>query len=200
MDLTDYNTKMELKELVIRNRSCRRFSQTERLTTAMVAEWMDMARRTASARNMQSLKYVISCQQDTNEALFSQLKWAGYLPDWNPSREEQPSAYVIFCNDKNLSATTPQIDLGIQAQTLLLAATESGYGGCILLAFDKVEISKILKLPKDIDPVLVVALGRPNERCVITSVENGDIKYYRDENGTHFVPKRSLEELIISAE
>ncbi len=190
---------MELKNLVTANRSYRRFAQDGTITPAMLAEWLNLARQTASARNMQPLKYLLSTTSESNCAIFQQLKWAGYLPDWNPTENEAPTAYVIFCNDKSLSASTPQIDLGIQAQTLLLAATEAGYGGCILLAFNKMEIAQIAQLPDHLDPVLVVALGRPDEKCVIEELPTdcGDIKYYRTADGTHIVPKRKLEDLII---
>lgn len=48
-------------------------------------------------------------------------------------------------------------------------------------------------------PVLIVAIGKPDETIVLTDVkEDGDINYYRDENDVHYVPKRSLEDLIIN--
>jgi hypothetical protein len=46
---------------------------------------------------------------------------------------------------------------------------------------------------------LVLALGEPAEEVVIDEVgEDGDIKYWRDDEGVHHVPKRSLDELIVS--
>lgn len=189
---------MTLKELVIKNRSYRRFDTGRQITRSQLAGWLDLARQTASARNMQSLKYTLSCDAETNGKIFAQLKWAGYLPDWNPSETEQPTAYVVFCNDKRLAAATPQIDLGIQAQTLLLAATEAGFGGCILLAFNKEKVTEIFGLDDGLTPVLVVALGYPAEQCVVETVsENSDIRYYRDDKDIHHVPKRTLDELIV---
>ena len=189
---------MELKDLVMHNRSYRRFDSNVIIDRELIIEWLDSARCTASARNLQSLRYAVAADKATNEKIFGELKWAGYLPDWTPSATEQPAAYVVFCNDKNLAAATPQIDLGIQAQTLLLSAVESGFGGCILLAFNKVNVAEILQLPSHLDPVLVVALGCPAEHCEIAPVkEDGDIRYYRDAESNHYVPKRSLKELIV---
>lgn len=189
---------MTLEELVMRNRSYRRFDTNGRIANGQLLGWLDVIRRTASGRNMQSLKYALSYDEETNGKIFAQLKWAGYLPDWNPSESEQPAAYVVFCNDSRLSAATPQIDLGIQAQTLLLAAAESGYGGCMLLAFNKERISEILSLPANLTPCMVVALGLPAERCVIEPLpDTGDIRYYRDADGVHHVPKRSLADLVV---
>lgn len=188
---------MDFKQLVLRNRSYRRFLSEKNISREQLSEWLDSARQTPSARNLQSLKYALSYDADTNAKIFGELKWAGYLPDWNPALSEQPAAYVVFCNDKNLSAVTPQIDLGIQAQTLLLAAVEAGYGGCILLAFNKVNVASILSLPSHLDPVLVVALGVPAEQCVIDPVIDDNIRYYRDSSDIHHVPKRPLSSLII---
>ena len=53
-----------------------------------------------------------------------------------------------------------------------------------------------LNIPEHLDPVFVLALGRPIEDVRLTKMENGDYKYYRDENGVHYVPKRPLEDIL----
>jgi hypothetical protein len=46
--------------------------------------------------------------------------------------------------------------------------------------------------------VLVIALGEPVETVEIVPVgEDGSIRYYRDEQGVHYVPKRSVEEIMV---
>ena len=45
---------------------------------------------------------------------------------------------------------------------------------------------------------LILALGRPKEEVVVVPIkEDGDVRYYRDENQVHYVPKRALEDLIL---
>jgi len=44
----------------------------------------------------------------------------------------------------------------------------------------------------------VIALGKPAETCLIEPLgQDGDIRYYRDAEGIHHVPKRSLDDLIV---
>jgi nitroreductase len=89
-------------------------------------------------------------------------------------------------------------DHGIAAQTILLGAVEMGLGGCIIASIRKPELCRALSIPGHLEVLLVIALGRPKERVVIEQVgPEGDIRYWRDADGTHHVPKRSLDELIV---
>ncbi|MDE5418054.1 nitroreductase family protein [Labilibaculum sp. DW002] len=186
-----------LKELVKRNRSYRRFFEEEKISLYLIREWIDLARLGASGRNGQTLKYQIVLSEDKCEEVFSNLAWAGYLSDWNgPIEGERPAAYVIMLNDEKLSRNY-FCDDGIAVQNLLLGAVEDEFGGCILRAFKEKEIREILKISKDYSIIQVVALGKPKEEIVIEEMKNEDIKYWRDENGVHYVPKRKLDDLIV---
>ena len=45
----------------------------------------------------------------------------------------------------------------------------------------------------------VLAIGNPREEIAIETVgDDGDVRYWRDEDGVHHVPKRALEELIVN--
>ena len=55
-----------------------------------------------------------------------------------------------------------------------------------------------MPIPQTIDPLNVMALGFQKEaRCVETVGADGSVKYWRDAQGVHHVPKRPLEELLI---
>ncbi len=59
-------------------------------------------------------------------------------------------------------------------------------------------LRELLSIPEKLDILLVLALGQPKETVVLTEVApGGDIKYFRDEAGIHYVPKRRLEDIII---
>jgi nitroreductase len=145
------------------------------------------------------LKYFLSCQPEINARIFPHLAWAGYLKDWGgPKEGERPSAYIIVLGDKTITHEFG-CDHGIAAQSILLGAVEKGLGGCIIGSVRRNELSRELNIPDQFDILIVIALGKPKEQVVIETVgADGNIKYWRDEQGIHHVPKRTLEEIIIS--
>jgi len=188
-----------IEELVKRNRSCRRFQQSHKITVQTLRQLVNLARFGASASNLQPLKYILSCERQRNELIFPHLGWAGYLKDWpGPAEGERPSAYIVILGDTTVSKTF-NYDYGIAAQNILLGATEMGLAGCMIATIDKPNLAKALNISAAFEILLVVALGKPAEQIVIETVgAGGDIRYWRDEQGVHHVPKRVLDEIIIS--
>ncbi len=185
------------KELVLKNRSIRRFYEEIEMPLDLIKDLVELTRYTASGRNAQPLKYRIVNKLEVNDSVFKTLTWAGYLKDWNgPVIGERPSSYIIILHDLSIS-NNYYCDHGIAAQTILLGATEKGFGGCMIAVFNKRELSTILNLPEHLNIVLVIALGKPKEEVVIDDMLEGDVKYWRDQKKVHHVPKRSLEELIV---
>lgn len=186
-----------LKELILKNRSYRRFYQAEKISTTQLRDWVDLARNSASARNAQSMKYILSTDELLNEQIFEQLGWAGYLTTWKgPEEGEQPSAYIIMLNDTLITGNY-FCDDGIAIQSILLGATESGFGGCIIHSVNRNKLREILNLSEQYEILYVLALGKPKETVVLDELEGSDIKYWRDENQVHHVPKRALDEIIL---
>jgi nitroreductase len=190
--------KKMLKEIIRKNRSYRRFYEEHSIDEDTLKELIDLARLTPSGRNIQALKYMLSCSNEKNELIFPQLAWAGYLKDWpGPDKGERPSAYIVVLGDKHLSNSF-DTDLGISGQSILLGAVEKGLGGCMLGSINRRELRNILNIPEQYDILLVIALGKPKENVIIDTIDpEGDIKYWRDSDGNHHVPKRKLEDIII---
>ncbi len=188
-----------LKDLVHQCRSYRRFHQEALIPKETLREMVDLARIVASGSNKQPLKYVISGEGKTNDKIFSCLRWAGQLKDWGgPVDGEHPSAYVVVLGDKDIQPSFG-VDHGIAAQTILLAAVEKGFGGCMLGAVDREKLSGLLGLTPNLEILLVIALGKPKEVIVIETLQPGkSTVYWRDENQVHHVPKRSLEDIIVA--
>ena len=93
------------------------------------------------------------------------------------------------------------IDVGIAAQTITLAATEKGLGCLMIRNFGLKPLTEVLGLSESLVPVLVIAIGAPAEKIErVTVMENGDVNYYRHKNGTHYEPKRALEDIVLEKE
>ncbi|MBF0103226.1 MAG: nitroreductase family protein [Desulfobacterales bacterium] len=186
-----------IKELVIQNRSCRRFFEEVSIPRDTLEELVDLARLSPSAANMQPLKYIISNDELQNELIFPCLAWAAYLKDWSgPVQGERPSAYIVILGDQSIS-TNFWCDHGIACQSILLGAREKGFAGCIMGAINKDKLRESLHIPDYLTIMLVIALGKPKEHVQIEPVKNNDIRYWRDENGVHHVPKRDLKDIIV---
>jgi nitroreductase len=190
---------MDFKDLAKSNRSFRRFDEQFVIDRETLVELIGLTRYAASGRNAQPLKYFLSNDKVLNELIFSTLSWAGYLKEWpGPEKGERPSAYVVILLDHSISDNF-LCDDGIAMQNILLGAVEKGLGGCMIRSINKPRLTTILNLTDRFEIIDVVALGKPFETVVITNVgDDGDIRYYRDENGVHYVPKRSLDELIVN--
>ena len=188
-----------LKDLVTRCRSFRRFHEDVKISTEELKELVDLARLTPSTANSQALKFRLCNTPEETEKVFDTLGWAGALPDWDgPEKGERPSAYIIILCDLSIGKNKPHDD-GIVAQTIMLGAVEKGYGGCMLGNVQRSRLAEALQIDTEKYSIdLVLALGKPKEEVVLVPVnEDGDVRYYRDENQVHYVPKRRLEDLIV---
>jgi nitroreductase len=187
-----------IRDLILTNRSYRRFYENVAIEEETLRELVDLARLSASGANRQPLKYVLSADPQENALVFPHLAWAGYLKDWpGPSEGERPAAYIIVLGDTEIRKSFG-CDHGIAAQSILLGAREKGLGGCIIASIQRNELRKALDIAPQYEILLVLALGKPKEKVVVETVgPDGDIKYWRDNEGVHHVPKRSLDEIII---
>jgi len=150
--------------------------------------------------NAQPLRYMISCEPAMNNRVFGTLSWAGFLKDWDgPEPGEQPAAYIVVLVDTAVNPNADQ-DVGIACQTILLGAAERGLGGCMIGSIQRKELAGILEIPDGHTIVLVLALGAPVEHVILEEADSGaSVKYYRESDGTHHVPKRRLADLILKS-
>ena len=192
---------MDYADLIFRNRSYRRFNEEIVIPMDVLRKLTGYARLSASSGNVQALKFNLSADKVNNEKIFKHLKWAFYLKDWDgPEEGERPSAYIIILGDTEIHPVI-DIDVGIAAQSILLGATELGFGGCMLASIERTGLRKELNIPKRYQIPLIIALGKPVEQVVIEELESSDnIVYWRDVNEIHHVPKRKLDDLIIDFE
>ena len=113
---------MSIKDLILSNRSYRRFDESRKITRNELADMVDCARCSASAANRQPLKYLLSWTKEMNDLVFPVLGWAGYLKDWGGPRDgEKPAGYIVLLNDTKIHSSA-SLDPGIACQSILLRA------------------------------------------------------------------------------
>ncbi len=189
---------MDLKALVLKTRTFRRFDESHHISLETLEKLVDLARLSTSGGNRQPLKYLIYQTSEECEKIFSYLSWAAYLNDWSgPEKGERPSAYIVILGDREISDNFG-VDHGIAAHSIMLGATNEGLGGCIIASIARDELCNDLKIPDRFDVLFIVAIGKPIEKVVIEEMKADDVKYWRDDKGVHHVPKRNLKDVILN--
>ncbi len=188
------------KDLVIKNRSYRGYDSNFKVEKEILEELVEYTRYCASSSNKQVLRYRLVYEINEVSIMRNNIEFAKNLKNIElPKKGKEPTAFIIMCiEDSNQRyINNYQKDIGISAQTILLGACAKGLGGCMIGNFSSAKVKEELKLDKDLYPVFVIAIGKPDEEIVIEDADNGDIDYYRDERDVHYVPKRKLSDIIV---
>ena len=187
-------------ELAKKSRSYRGYDESRRITKDELLHFVNCARFAPSSVNGQPFKYFLAYEKDVVDRIQPLTGWARALPQMKlPHPGHCPTGFIVICQDTEWGPDLKRYlkDVGIVAQTMLLAAAEKDLGGIMIGNFSPEKVSEALSLPENLVPMLIVAFGKPDEKIVVREIENGEsIKYYRDENDVHYVPKRKLEDIV----
>lgn len=185
-----------LDRLLMKNRSYRGYDNNYVVRPDQLRRIISVNTKIPSARNSQLLRFRPITHEEA-EKVVPFIRLGGALKDLKlPFEGQEPRAFVVICSATPTPDHYVYIDLGISAQSMLLQAVEIGLGGICIGAFDKAKVKESLELPYE--PLLVVAIGKPNEKIELVEIHEDENKnYWRNEQGTHFVPKVALDELII---
>ncbi|MCR5536070.1 MAG: nitroreductase family protein [Succinivibrio sp.] len=193
-------TSEELLSLIKASRSVRGYDENFWLSREDLLPLIEAARFCPSGANRQPLKYALVYEQAQVKQVRPLLHWAMALKELHlPHPGMQPTAMIVICQDLRVQAGIKACDkdVGICAQTIMLMAKAQGLGGCMIATFTQADLSRVLNLEEHLKPLLVLALGKPQEKIVLTEVKDGKTDYYRDQDDVHYVPKRALEDLIV---
>lgn len=186
---------MDMKELYRTCRSYRSFKQ-EPVPQDVIDEMMENARIASCAMNQSALRYVVVQSEENVAKMQDMVGWAGFLKGaGTPKEGHQPVLFITMSKADGANAMT-DIDLGIAANTIVTTAWAHGLGSCILGNINKAKIKDLLDIPENEELSLVLAFGKPDHESTIVEMNDGDVKYTRDENGNYFVPKRKMEEIV----
>ncbi len=185
-----------LDTLLRKNRSHRAFDTSYTVAKRQLEAIVSVNDKLPSGRNAQTLRFRLLDAPGGGEDFCRFLHLGGYLPELHlPVPGTEPKAFIIVCSTEAESPIV-NIDLGISLQSMALKAVEIGLNALIVKAFNRQEIKEALGLP--LDPLAVLAIGKGTERIVLDEVHTGsDLRYYRDADGTHHVPKIAVSELLI---
>ena len=188
-----------IRDLILQNRTCRRFYQEVTIEHETLRGLVDLARCSASGSNMQPLKYILSCDPEKNALIFQLLGFGGQFKGYpGPSEGERPTAYIIVLGDTEIGTAFFEVDSGIATQSILLGAREKGLGGCMHRTVKRDELRKTFRIAQRYEILYVISLGKPKEKVVLEAVGlDGEYKYWRDSEGVRHVPKRRLDDIII---
>ncbi len=190
-----------LIDLVRKNRSFRGYDHSRKITKEELLCMVEAARLCPSSVNIQPFKYYLAYEEDKVFILQKETHWARGLPEMTlPHPGKEPTAFIVICQDQRIfeSLARFQKDVGIVAQTMLLQAVEMGLGGCMIGNFNAASVKEVLGLEEQMHPLLIVAVGKPDEEIILTDVgEGGSTSYYRDDEDRHYVPKRALDDIIL---
>ena len=190
----------KFKDLVLQNRSYRGYDNSVTQTKEELMELVEHARLMPATKNVQPLKYFLAYDKEVVNRIQQHTKWAGSLTDITlPFEGTEPTSFIVVLQDTDVEPILPLYlkDVGIVAATITLAAAEVGLGCCMIGAYSAVGVKEAMQLPENYSPLLVIAIGKPNEEIVLTEAKDGDVMYYRDDNNVHYVPKRRLEDIIV---
>lgn len=185
----------ELKDLIQNSRTTRRFKKDEKVSLNDLKEILEIARITSSAKNMQPIKYILVTEEKAVLKLAQTAAWAAHLKDWDQSEDERPSAFIIMLNDQMIDGF-PMFDAGASFTAISLAAKTKGLATAPLASIDKELCKELFVIPDCYDVMIGIALGVGNENIKLVDTDELDTNYYRLEDETHCVPKRSLKQII----
>lgn len=187
-------------KLLKQTRTCRNFEENEPISEDALIAIVSLCRQTPSAMNLQELKFAYTNDKEMCDKLTDITRWGGYLKEKVPYVGKNPTGYIVICHDTSIRKDFCDVDVGICAQTMALGARELGYASCMLQSFVPEQLAHMIHLPEGIVPRLVMAFGKPGEKAEIVTAADGNIRYYRNKDDIHIVPKRSVGEIIISIE
>lgn len=190
---------MDFLSLVKKSRSYRSFDESKPISRETLEALIECARFAPTGVNLQELKFFLSHTPEINSIIQPMTRWAGKIKDRYqlPPKGHMPTAFIVILVDTSImpDPEKAKTDVGIAAQTILLAAGSMNLGGCMIGSFDR-SVSKALSLPENLAASLVIALGTPDEDVLLED-KIDSVDYYRDERGVHHVPKRGIDELIV---
>ncbi len=153
---------MEFKNVYLGRRAVRRYKEKE-VSLDLLGEIIDLAGFAPSSGNLQNWRFVIV----TDQAKRQQIADAALEQGW---MLEAP-VYIVVCNDhKDVETHYGKLGKMYSIQNcavvsfgIMLAAYNKGLSSCWVGAFDNEAVQRVLGIPDDMDPEVIITLGYGDE-------------------------------------
>jgi nitroreductase len=186
--------KSDVYTVLSSRRSVRRFQQKP-VSLDVLQKCVDAGRLAPSAANLQPVQFILVTEKNLCTQFFETLHWAAYIkPEWMPSENERPVAYIVIVVEENASPWYVR-DVSYAAGNIVHVAEAEGIGSCILCKIEKKQIKDLLSIPSEMVVDSVIALGYKAEQPVVEDLIDS-VKYYRDSDEILHVPKRRLDTVL----
>ena len=186
---------MDFYDLVVSRRTVRKFKEAP-IPPDLLERCINAARLAPSASNLQPLEYIVVNDARLLPQAFETVKWAGYLrPHGDPPEGHRPMAYIYILKSTKANSPWTAYDIGEALENITLVALAEGVGSCQFASVDREKVKQIFRISDDFEVTLALALGYPDEIHAVEAYA-GDPKYWRDANGVHHVPKKSMASVM----
>ncbi|MDP3918606.1 MAG: nitroreductase family protein [Nanoarchaeota archaeon] len=153
---------MQFKNVFLGRRSIRKYKEQE-VPMSLVGEIIDLARYTPSSGNLQSWRFIVVTDTEKRNKIADaclQQFWMTSAP-----------VYIVVCNDYDdvkkhygkLGKMYSIQNCANVSMAITLIAYELGLGSCWVGGFDNEAIQRILNIPDNMDPEVIITLGYSNE-------------------------------------
>lgn len=151
---------------IIKNRQSDRGYTSKPVEKEKLHRILESARLAPSACNAQPWKFIVVDNPELKNKLADTT--SSKVLGMNHFTKQAPVHIVIVMESANFSSNFgsmvkrkhfPLIDIGIAAEHICLAATAEGLGSCMIGWFDEPKVKKLLNIPRNKRPVLIITLG-----------------------------------------
>lgn len=188
---------MQTFDTMLRRRSIRKF-RPEPVSVESLKKIVEISRLYPSGGNLQPVRFAAVASPALRDAMFADLRWAMYLPDYTIGETERPTAYIVLLRDETVKKKC-DYDIGAASTMVMLAAADLGIASCPIGNFHIDRLTELLKLPENIKPELVIALGYPAQESMVVPMEVS-VRYTQNETGDFLVPKWNTEDILVFCE
>jgi nitroreductase len=156
---------MDLDEVIKKRKMIREYQQDRQIPTDIINKLLRNAHRSPSAGHTQVQEFIVVIDPITKRKLCQ--------ASLGQSQVEDASVLIIVCSNTSRSVDRYRkrgtefysiIDGAFASMIILLSAVNEGIGASFVGAFEDNEVRKILRLPVQVKPIGIIALGYPAEK------------------------------------